>query len=399
MATFSRRTFLTGVGSSLLGFGLVKKATASLRPMLAQAEKPSEVHIKKKNPLGKTGLMVSDVSCGAGRPAGENVLQYAYDCGVNYFDISEMYQTGKSETLVGNAFKDVRDKVIITTKHMVFGLGANATTPIKKEAIIEKVEGSLKRLQTDYIDVSMIHGLSDLSLINDDIRETYAQLKKQGKIRFTGVSTHEPSKTLEQALTNDFAEVILMVYSHLEKFKAVESLIKQTHDKGVGLVAMKVAAGKKEGGLESFINKQVNYRQAAIRWVLNNPNISNCITSMNNLTDVEECVATSGMPPEKSDIALINEYQRLASHQFCRVSCSACLSACPSNVAVNEVLRYAMYFEDYKNEKEAMRYYAELENGYKPLNCLGCSAPCESACPFRLSVKAKLLKAHEMLTV
>jgi len=399
MAKINRRVFLTGFGSSLLGFGLSKRVMASVRPMLAMEEEPAKVHIKKKNPLGKTGLMVSDVSCGGGNPAGENVIKYAYDCGVNYFDLSEMYQLGKIEILFGNALKDVRDKVIITTKHLLYGRGQNAKTPIKKEAIIEKVEASLKRLQTDYIDVSMIHGLSDLSLINDDIRETYAQLKKQGKIRFTGVSTHMPSQTLEQSLTNDFAEVVLMVYSHMERFKLVEPLIKQAHDKGVGLVAMKVAAGQKEGGLEPFINKQVSYRQAAIRWVLNNPNISNCIPSMNKLTDVEECVAVSGTPLEKSDLALIKEYQHLASDQICRVSCGECLSACPNHVAIGEVLRYGMYFEDYKNEKEAMRYYAELENSYKPLSCSACPAPCESACPFGLSVKAKLLNAHQILSV
>jgi len=69
MAKINRRVFLTGFGSSLLGFGLSKRVMASVRPMLAMEEEPAKVHIKKKNPLGKTGLMVSDVSCGGGNPA------------------------------------------------------------------------------------------------------------------------------------------------------------------------------------------------------------------------------------------------------------------------------------------------------------------------------------------
>jgi predicted aldo/keto reductase-like oxidoreductase len=95
---------------------------------------------------------------------------------------------------------------------------------------------------------------------------------------------------------------------------------------------------------------------------------------------------------------MLANYERQVHNVYCRVSCRECLSACPNNVAVNDVLRYAMYFEHYGREKEAIGYYADLEPERKPLGCENCAAPCESACPYGLQVKAKLQHSHEILT-
>lgn len=387
MTNLNRRNFLTAFGSGLLSLGLTKNVKAS-SPSMGNAQPK----IQKYNPLGKTGLKVSDVSFGAISLFEPNVLRYAYDCGVNYFDTAEGYLRTKSETFIGQALKDIRHKVIITTKH-AYSLRAK----IKKENIIKRVEASLKRMQTDYVDIAMVHNISDLSLFkNEEFQAAYAQLKKEGKIRFTGFSTHNAKLTYKQALETDFAQVVLTIYSHMEG-KEIEPLIEQVRRKGIGTVATKVFAGGKHGNLKSLISKEVSYPQAAIRWVLSNPNMDCLIVTMSSYSHVEEYVATSGAPLSRADSEVIAEYQRQADHQYCRVSCSECLTACPNQVAINEVLRYNMYFEDNRMEKEAMRYYAELEERKKPLDCANCSGNCESACPYGLRVKSKLIRAHEIL--
>jgi predicted aldo/keto reductase-like oxidoreductase len=393
MARLSRRNFLASITSGAVGFGLTKKVKASSRDMYT-AQESSPIKIQKYNPLGKTGLKVSDVSCGAISFFEPNVLRYAYDLGVNYFDTAEGYLRTKSESFIGEALKDVRHKIFITTKH-----GYSPDKEIKREEIIKRVEESLKRMQTDYVDVSMVHGLSDLSqLKNEELRSAYAQLKKQGKIRFTGFSTHNARVTLKQALDTDFAQVILFIYNHMEG-KEIEPLIQQVHQKGIGTVAMKIFAGGRHGNLKSLISQEVSYPQAAIRWVLSNPHIDCCIPTMASYSHVEEYVASSGKALHRADIKMIAEYQRQASEHYCRVSCQECLANCPQNVAINDILRYGMYFENYQMEKEAMRYYAELEESRKPLHCDGCPGYCERACPYGLKVKDKLLHAHEILTV
>ena len=394
MGKISRRSFLTGFGSGLLGLGVAGKVNASLSLSASNESNASEPRIKKYNTLGNTGLKVSDISCGAISFFEPNVLRYAYDLGVNYFDTAESYMNKKSETYVGQALKDVRDKVIITTKH-----GYRGGMPIKKDQIIQRVEASLKRLQTDYIDIALTHGVSDLSLYeNQDFLNAYALLKKDGKIRFTGYSSHSNvAGCLEQTLSSDFVQVALIVYNHAEG-KTIEPIIDEVRKKGVGIVAMKTFAGGKQGNLKSFVNKQVSYSQAALRWVMNNPNINTCIPTMSSYSHVEEYVAASGKALDRSDLAIISDYQKLTTRDYCRVSCNECESACPRGVAVGDVLRFTMYHDDYRNERMATDAYAELADAHKPLNCTGCTAPCESACPYGLTVKNKLMHAHEILS-
>ncbi len=391
MAKLNRRNFLTALTSGVLGLGVSKNIKANPRtPGMAQGD-GSAIKIQKYNSLGNTGIKVPDVSCGAISFFEPNVLRYAYDLGVTYFDTAEGYMRQKSESMIGQALKDVRDKVAITTKH-----GLNPR--VKRAEIIQRVEASLTRLQSDYVDVAMVHGLSDLSLLdNEEIQAAYAQLKKDGKVRFTGFSTHNAKVTLQQALEKDFAQVVLAIYNH-DEGKEIEPQIEAARRKGIGIVAMKIFAGGKHGNLKSLISQEVSYPQAAIRWVLSNPNIDCCIPTMSSYSHVEEYVAASGKPLNRADLKVIAEYQRQTKDQYCRVSCQDCLSSCPQNVAINDVLRFKMYFEDYRMEKEAMRYYAELDKSRKPLQCASCNGYCEQACQYNLKVREKLIQAHEILS-
>jgi predicted aldo/keto reductase-like oxidoreductase len=322
------------------------------------------------------------------------VLRYAHECGVNYFDTAEGYLRGKGEVYVGQGLKEVRDKVIITTKHPY-----DFRQKTDRASVIKRMEDSLKRLQSDYVDVAMAHGVGDLSPLvnNQEVMSAYDQLKKDGKVRFTGFSTHNAKLTLKQALDTDFAQVVLVMYNHMEG-KEIEPLIKAVREKGIGTVAMKIFAGGMQGNLKSMVGPEVSYPQAAIRWVMNNPDVDTCIPTFSSYSHVEEYVAASGRPLDRAALAMIIRYQQQAHNLYCRVSCTECLPACPNNVAVNDVLRYAMYFEHYGMEKEAMAYYAEMEPAKKPLGCADCAGHCEKACPHGLKVKPRLLHSHDILT-
>jgi predicted aldo/keto reductase-like oxidoreductase len=393
MAKFTRRHFLTALPSGILGLGLGKNAAGNFPRQPQSSGENSPAKIVKYKPLGKTGLKVSDVSCGAISFFEPSVLRYAFDMGVNYFDTAESYMRQKSETFIGEALKDVRDKLIITTKH-----GFSPRDKITKESIFQRIEASLKRMQTDYIDFALTHGVDDLKLLeNQELLAAYDQLKKEGKIRYTGFSTHNAKVTLKQALDHDFVQLVLVIYNH-DEGKEIEPLLKQVHQKGIATVAMKIFAGGKQGNLKSFVNEQVSYPQAAIRWVLSNPDIDTCIPTMSSYSHVEEYVAASGQTLNRTDLSVISEYQRQTRDQYCRVSCSKCLSSCPQNVAINDILRYKMYFEDYKREKDAILHYAELDDRKKPWNCVQCDGFCERACPYGLKVKEKVIQAHELLS-
>ena len=391
MAKWNRRNFITAFTSGLFGMGLTKTMRSDSIKLNNLVE-TEDIKIKKYNILGKTGLKVSDVSCGAISFFEPNVMRYAFDLGVNYFDTAESYMNTNSERYIGQALSGIRDKVIITTKH-----GYSSRTKITRQNIINRMENSLKRMKTDYVDIALVHGINDLKLLhNEELLSAYSQLKKDGKIRFTGFSTHNATVTLKQALDSDFTQVILVIYSHMQN--EIEPLLEQVKKKGIGVIAMKIFAGGKHGNLKSFIGRETSYPQAAIRWVLRNPNIDTCIATMSSYSHVEEYVAASGLSLDRADLNVLARYQHLVDDQYCRVGCEECLNACPNNVPINDVLRYSMYFEDYKMEKEAIRYYAKIDDKIKPYSCVSCDGICSNACPYGLKVRENIIRANEILS-
>src|SRR5512147_2379707 len=117
MSGLKRRQFITSIASGAVGLGVAGRLSADAAASPSAGQDTAGPKIQKYKDLGKTGLKVSDVSCGAISLFEPNVLRYAYDCGVTYFDTAESYLRMKGEAYVGQGLQGVRDKVIITTKH------------------------------------------------------------------------------------------------------------------------------------------------------------------------------------------------------------------------------------------------------------------------------------------
>jgi aryl-alcohol dehydrogenase-like predicted oxidoreductase len=368
----------------------LKPSPQNTRPGEQESSNPK---IRRYNRLGNTGLEVSDIGFGAINYFNPNVLRYAFDLGVNYFDTAEAYMRTMSETYLGQILKDVRHKVVISTKHAI-----SAAREMERSAIAQRIEGSLKRLQTDYIDIALIHQVSDPAVLaNEEVMAAYERLKKEGKVRFTGFSTHVAERTFPLLLETALYDVVLFVYNHLEG-PPIEAVIKKVRAKGIGTIAMKALAGNKQGNLKSLVNEQTKYAQAALGWVLANPHIDGCLITMNTFSHVEEYVAASGKPLDRDSLETLSKYRSEAGNLYCRVSCRDCLKSCPEGVAINDVLRCAMYYEDYRMEKAAVELYGGLPRGRKPIHCGACPAPCTRACPFGIPVQERVLQAHRLLS-
>ena len=172
--------------------------------------------------LGNSGLRVSEVSfgcmsLGSDHAANSQLLHAAVDAGINFFDTADLYARGENEVMVGNAFKDRRDKVIIATKvgNQLRKDGSGWDWNPTRAYILQAVEQSLRRLQTDYIDLYQLHG----GTIEDPIDETisaFEELKKQGKIRAYGISSIRPNVIREYVKRSSIASV-MMQYSLLDR--------------------------------------------------------------------------------------------------------------------------------------------------------------------------------------
>ena len=398
-----RRQFLklAGAGAALLPAVAVAAATP-------EGEAP---RVRGFRTLGRTGLRIPDIAFGSSQlhERDDDLVRYAFDRGVTYFDTAEDYTGGESETAIGRALKGRRDRCVIASKV--------GTTPDDKQAeLMRRLDGSLRRLQTDWIDVYFNHAVNDPArLKNPEWHEFTATAKRQGKIRWVGMSGHAGrlAECLEYALATDQVDAVLVAYNFgqdpafyqrlLKNFDAIAvqpelpRLLTKAKSRNVGVVTMKTLMGGRLNDMRPWEKGGATFAQAAFRWVLSNPDVDGVVISMTSRERIDEYLGASGATALRhGDLALLDRYATMQRGTFCRQGCGACESACPEGVAIGEVLRARMYARDYGNETLARSEYARLGSGASA--CLSCSHhACAGACPHGLATEHLAPDTHRLL--
>jgi predicted aldo/keto reductase-like oxidoreductase len=162
---------------------------------------------------------------------------------------------------------------------------------------------------------------------------------------------------------------------------------------------MKTLKGARATALKDFADRSQVFSQAAFRWVLSNPDVSSLVVTIRDFQQIDEYLFASGQELTPSDLALREEYNRLVARDYCRPGCGRCLDRCPHGVPIDDVFRYAMYYENYGKEREAVEKYAGLSADRNAWRCVTCPAPCEAACPFDIPIRAKLISFHPELAL
>lgn len=351
--------------------------------------------------LGRTEARVSDISLGSGAGTGGRqtveVAREAIERGINYFDTAPDYSEAGSESRLGEAMRGVRDRMFLATKFCTprghLGPGSSV------EDYMEAVNGSLRRLRTDWVDLVHVHSCDTRErLMDENLHEAFDRLKAQGKARFLGVSTHTPNleRVAEAAIESDRFDVLMLAY-HYGAWPRLGEIIERAAARDIGVVAMKTLRGAKHQGLLWSRDERDSYTQAAFKWVLSNPGVSCLVISLWESAQLDEFLYASGKRPERSDYAVLQRYEALAAGVHCRPHCGACLGRCPEGLRIHDVLRYRMYFEDYGAREEATRRYASLETNAGV--CVGCATPCAGACPHGVSIAERTREAHALLRV
>ena len=200
--------------------------------------------------LGKTNIFVSEIGLGTAqigglsltagkyvgyqqieKPDAFRILNKAYDNGINFFDSSDKYGDGKSERLLGEVFNNKRDKVIFATK---CGITATGERCFKKGYVKSKLEQSLKNLKTDYIDIYQLNKPSMSLIESGEIYELLDDFKKEGKIRFSGISTGTDEENVK--LISDNKVDTLQIFYNLLHIYPNKLFISKAFDNGIGLI-------------------------------------------------------------------------------------------------------------------------------------------------------------------
>lgn len=351
--------------------------------------------IRNHRRLGRTGAMVSDISLGSGRITDVEVARRALDRGVNYFDTSPDYSAFGSEAVLGEAMKGRRHDVFVATKFCTGDGHLPNDTPVPR--ILEAVEGSLRRLGTDHVDLVHIHSCADVErLMAPNIHEAFDRLKEQGKARFLGVSSHAPGlETVAEAAIDSGRFDVMMLAYHFARWPKLEAILARAAAADIGVVAMKTLKGARHADLAGFEREAGSYTQSAFRWVLANPHVSCLVVSFSKLEHCDEYLYASGSTLDARDIATLERYDDLVRGDYCQPHCGLCLSSCPVGLPIHDVLRYRMYLRDYGWPAEGLSRYAAL-----PVNasaCADCAAPCAGTCPIDVPIREKMLDAHRLL--
>ena len=371
----------------------------------------SGTQVKSYRRLGRTDIKISDISMGTSRlrSGQENLVHHALDRGINYFDSAEGYTRGQSETVLGNVLKDKREQVYLVSKTIT---RSNTTA----DRMMRDLEGSLRRLQTDYIDVYMNHAVNDTAVVgNPEWRAFTERALAQGKIRFTGVSGHAGHliDCLDYALDEDLVDVVLVGYNFGQDPKFYEGLISgidriakqpdlprvlgKAKQQDVGVVAMKTLMGARLNDMRAYENAGATYSQAAFSWVLSNPDVDALVISMTSTDKIDEFLGASGRNAVTAqDRRLLDTYAQLNGANYCKHACDMCSGSCPYGVPISDVLRTRMYATDYQDVEFAQSEYALLQTNASP--CLSCSGePCAGACPNGIDIAQLCAPTHKML--
>ena len=350
--------------------------------------------------LGKTGLSLPVVSMGVMNADVPGLLRRAYELGMRHFDTAAGYQNGRNEEMVGRVIKEmgVRDKVVIATKQPSRNHSQSAAEA--KVRFIEGVEASLRRLQMDHVDILYDHEVDSVEDAQaEGPLEALQSLKKDGKTRFIGLSTHKTVDVLSEAIRLNLFDVGLVMLNYTMAHDAgILSTIERAAKSGIGIVAMKTQAGgtvKPDAKLPKEL--PAASQTALLKWALNHEFITTAIPGFSTYEHLEQDFSVA------RNLAYTHEEERFladkafaANAEFCQ-QCGECRDDCPKQVDIPVLMRSHMYAVQYRNIGMAREMLASAAPG-RGLEACGACESCLVTCRNTVQIGRKIaqLKAQSV---
>lgn len=395
----SRRNFLKAAGAAGLSTLI---ASPSIRHAAAAAP-DGDVAIPRR-PFGRTGVDVPILSLGGmfDIPNNQLLLRQAVRWGVTYWDTANSYGGGRSERGIGkyfSRFPEDRKKIFLVSKTGAWTIGGMS----------DDLDESLERLQTDYIDLLFVHGISSIREMNDDVRAWGEKAKAEGKIRFFGFSTHSNmAQCLLDASRLGWIDGIMMTYNYrLMHDDAMRAAVEACTRAGIGLTAMKTQGGgpvrtNSESEMDlagKFLQKGYTDGQAKLKAVWEEPQIASICSQMPNLTLLMSNVAAAVDRTRLSAVerGLLQRHARQTRSAYCAGCRSLCEDAVAGEAPIGDVMRCLMYSRSYGEPERARAEFRSLpEDARRRLNALDYNEA-ERRCPQGLAIGRLMREAVEEL--
>jgi hypothetical protein len=369
--------------------GTGARAAGLLEPFQSSSAAPANSDIKLDyRTLGKTGLKVTTVGFGCMITSDPSVVQRAVDLGITYFDTARSYQRGNNERMVGAALGGKRKQVVLSTK----------TEAHDKAGLLAELDTSLSELKTDYLDIWYLHGMASAAEIHDDMIEAQQLAKQQGKVRFTGISTHSGQPQLLPWMVEKGAFDVVLSAFNFTMDPATEQAIANASKAGIGVVAMKVMAGGTRSLRPGDPNRerlsQPGAMLAALKWVLSRPGVATTVPSMTDMDQLEENVKAMDHPLSPADEKVLTAHLEAIQPFYCRM-CGKCEGTCAQGLPVADVLRCLTYADGYGQFALGRERFLELPARQPDARCADCTE-CTVKCPYGVQVSSRMARAQEL---
>jgi len=405
----NRRNFLktigvTGLGSVLApagGFAAQKKPDTGEAKAGEEAEKPALPQVPRRK-LGKTGIEVASLGLGGSFLENQILLEKSLQWGVNYWDTAESYSGGNSELGIGKFFEkhpEKRKEVFLVTK---------SDRP-ELDRMQKALERSLKRMNTDYIDLYFIHWLDDPAGLTDEVKAWAEKTKKAKKFNLFGFSTHKNMpKCLAAAAKLGWIDAIMTKYDfRLMQNQTMQAAVQACHKAGIGLVAMKTQGGgpiKPDSEQDQklaghFLKQGYTKHQAKLKAVWQDNRFASICSAMTNLSILFSNVAAALDKTKltQADVEVLNEYARATCSGYCAGCADICRAAVPDAPYVSDVMRYLMYYNSYGDKLRARELFGKIPMDARVKLASADYGAIEARCPQGLPIGELMAEAMSKL--
>ena len=330
--------------------------------------------------LGKTGMMVTRLGFGGipiqrlSEADAVAVVRKCIDLGINYFDTANGYST--SEERIGKAVKGHRHDVYIATK----------TFPGTPEIIEQNLDLSLKRLDTDYIDLYQFHGVNDPAVTQkildpeNGLYKVFEKAKKAGKIRHIGITSHQIDAAKAQVKTGRF-ETMMFPFNFITSEPAKDLLpLCRKHD--VGFIVMKPLAG---GMLDNAT--------IAFKYLLQFPDVV-AIPGIEKIHEIEEIsqIYEGAARMTATERKQMKQMKDELGTRFCR-RCDYC-QPCEQGIPISMLMTFPTFVKRLPPDWYLKSPF--IPDGMaKAANCTECGE-CEARCPFNLPIREMIKESYNL---
>ncbi len=395
--SMDRRVFLqAGMAATAATTGLVAGNAAAQEPRSGK-----QTPILPKRKLGNTGVEVTLLNHGTvGEPAGlSRLLRTSYLEGVRYYDTAEGYKN--SEKVIGDwltAVPEVRKTIFLATK-------SHVGTP---SDMLKKLDQRLAALKTDFIDLLFFHGLKSSETgwpKSKELKDAAEALKKTGKVKFVGFSTHDPmiAQQIQNAAEGGFIDVIMLKFTPwLDKNAPLNRALDACHAKNIGLVSMKQLAGQTQftaDHVPSIKAKGLTPAQGLLQAIWTDERFSaSCVTLRNTEQIHENADAVRRFEPlQAAELDELRDAVLASNPTMCPGCDGRCSLAAGTKARLGDLARVFTYYDSHGMPGLARESYAELaeeERDWKDADLIAA----REACHHKIDFSALLPKVDRLFS-